>query len=110
MQAVGMSACAAGHRVVYTTSAQLLIRLTAALADKSLTELLRRYAAWDLLLVDEFGFALEPRADLHRRRILRHRAHRPQHDTCTNTRTSHVHDTASRRGRAGGARQVLNSV
>ena len=34
------------------TSAQLLIRLTAALADKSLTEVLRRYAGWDLLLVD----------------------------------------------------------
>jgi DNA replication protein DnaC len=56
MQAVGMSACAAGYRVCYTTSAQLLIRLTAALADKSLTAVLRRYAAWDLLLVDEFGF------------------------------------------------------
>jgi DNA replication protein DnaC len=56
MQAVGMSACAAGYRVFYTTSAQLLIRLTAALADKSLTEVLRRYAGWDLLLVDEFGF------------------------------------------------------
>jgi len=56
MQAVGMSACAAGYRVFYTTSAQLLIRLTAALADKSLTEVLRRYAGWDLLLVNEFGF------------------------------------------------------
>jgi DNA replication protein DnaC len=46
MQAVGLSACAAGYRVFYTTSAHLLIRLTAALADKSLTE----------VLVDEFGF------------------------------------------------------
>lgn len=56
MQAVGLSACAVGYRVFYTTSAQLLIRLTAALADKSLTETLRRYARWDLLVVDEFGF------------------------------------------------------
>jgi DNA replication protein DnaC len=56
MQAVGLSACAVGYRVCYTTSAHLLIRLTAALADKSLTEVLRRYAGWDLLLVDEFGF------------------------------------------------------
>jgi DNA replication protein DnaC len=63
MQAVGLSACAAGYRVLYTTSAQLLMRLTAALADKSLTEVLRRYAGWDLLLVDEFGFDRIERED-----------------------------------------------
>ncbi len=63
MQAVGMSACAAGYRVFYTTSAQLLIRLTAALADKSLTETLRRYANWDLVVVDEFGFDRIERED-----------------------------------------------
>jgi hypothetical protein len=34
MQAVGLSACAHGYRVCYTTSAQMLIHLTAALADK----------------------------------------------------------------------------
>jgi DNA replication protein DnaC len=56
MQAVGLSACALGYRVYYTTSAQLLIHLTAALADKSLNDTLRRYARWDLLLIDEFGF------------------------------------------------------
>jgi DNA replication protein DnaC len=56
MQAVGLSACALGYRVFYTTSAQMLIQLTAALADKSLNETLKRYASWDLLLVDEFGF------------------------------------------------------
>jgi DNA replication protein DnaC len=31
------------------------MRLTAALADKSLTDTLRWYANWDLLVVDEFG-------------------------------------------------------
>ena len=56
MQAVGLSACALGYRVFYTTSAQMLIQLTAALADKSLNDTLKRYASWDLLLVDEFGF------------------------------------------------------
>jgi len=56
MQAVGLSACAHGYRVCYTTSAQLLDRLTAALADKSLPATLSQYASWDLLLVDEFGF------------------------------------------------------
>jgi DNA replication protein DnaC len=55
MQAVGLSACAVGYRVCYTTSAGLLMRLTAALADKSLTDTLRRYASWDLLVIDEFG-------------------------------------------------------
>lgn len=34
----------------------MLIHLTAALADKSLNDTLRRYASWDLLVVDEFGF------------------------------------------------------
>lgn len=56
MQAVGLSACSLGYRVLYTTSAQMLLQLTAALADKSLTETLKYYAKWDLLLVDEFGF------------------------------------------------------
>jgi DNA replication protein DnaC len=56
MQAVGLSACSLGYRVFYTTSAQMLIQLTAALADKSLNETLKRYASWDLLIVDEFGF------------------------------------------------------
>lgn len=56
MQAVGLSACALGYRVCYTTSAQLLIQLTAALADKSLNDTLNGYANWDLLVVDEFGF------------------------------------------------------
>jgi DNA replication protein DnaC len=56
MQAVGLSACALGYRVYYTTSAQMLIQLTAALADKSLNDTLNRYANWDLLLIDEFGF------------------------------------------------------
>lgn len=55
MQAVGLSACAIGYRVFYTTSSALLRRLTAALADKSLTETLRGYTKWDLLVIDEFG-------------------------------------------------------
>ena len=63
MQAVGLSACSFGYRVLYTSSAQMLLQLTAALADKSLTETLRYYAKWDLLLVDEFGFDRIERED-----------------------------------------------
>src|SRR5256885_16253486 len=36
IQAIGMRACAAGYRVLYRTSAQLLNDLNASLADKSL--------------------------------------------------------------------------
>lgn len=56
MQAVGLSACAAGFNVFFTTSSQMLLRLTAALADKSLHETLKWYASWDLLLIDEYAF------------------------------------------------------
>ena len=56
MQAIGLSACALGYRVLYTTSAEMILKLTAALADKSLRETLKRYASWDVLVVDEFGF------------------------------------------------------
>jgi DNA replication protein DnaC len=56
MQAVGLSACAAGFNVFFTTSSQILSRLTAALADKTLNETLRWYASWDLLLIDEYAF------------------------------------------------------
>ena len=63
MQAVGLRACALGYRVCYTTSAQLLTQLTAALADKSLRDTLKRYAHWELLIVDEFGFDRIERQD-----------------------------------------------
>lgn len=63
MQAVGLSACSLGYRVLYTTSAQMLLQLTAALADKSLSETLRYFAKWDLLLIDEFGFDRIERED-----------------------------------------------
>jgi len=63
MQAVALSTCSLGYRVLYTTSAQMLLQLTAALADKSLTETLKYYAKWDLLLVDEFGFDRIERED-----------------------------------------------
>jgi DNA replication protein DnaC len=63
MQAIGLRACALGYRVGYTTSAQLLTQLTAALADKSLRDTLKRYAHWELLIIDEFGFDRLERQD-----------------------------------------------
>jgi DNA replication protein DnaC len=56
IQALGMRACALGHRVLYRTSAKMLSDLTASLADKTLSQCLRDYSRPEFLIVDEFGF------------------------------------------------------
>jgi DNA replication protein DnaC len=56
IQAVGRAACVLGYRVRYVTSAALLDDLRAALADQTLAARLRRWAGYELLIVDEFGF------------------------------------------------------
>jgi DNA replication protein DnaC len=56
IQAIGMRACAAGYRVLYRTSAQLLNELNASRADKTLPLRLRRYQRPELLIIDEFAF------------------------------------------------------
>jgi DNA replication protein DnaC len=55
IQALGQEAFVHGYRVLYRTSAQLISDLAASLADKTLSEKLRRYARPDLLIIDEFG-------------------------------------------------------
>ena len=56
IQAIGRCACVLGYRVRYETSASILQALTAALADHTLSRLLRYYAKFDLVILDEFGF------------------------------------------------------
>jgi DNA replication protein DnaC len=56
IQAIGRCACVLGYRVRYETSASILQSLTAALADHTLPRLLRYYAKFDLVILDEFGF------------------------------------------------------
>jgi DNA replication protein DnaC len=56
LQAVGQAACVQGYRVRYATSAKLLQKFSAALADGSFGRMLDEYARFDLLLIDEFGF------------------------------------------------------
>jgi DNA replication protein DnaC len=56
MQALGVRFCAAGYRVRYTTSAELLSDLTASLADQTLPKRLRYWSRFDLVMIDEFGF------------------------------------------------------
>lgn len=53
--ALGLLACAANRRVLYTTSADMLIRLTASLADDTLASALKPYAHAELLIIDEVG-------------------------------------------------------
>jgi len=50
--ALALSACVANRRVLYTTSADLLARLMASLADGSLTVALRPYVRAELLVLD----------------------------------------------------------
>lgn len=56
IQAIGRSACVQGFRVRYITSAALLHDLTASLADQTLPKRLRYYTAFEMLVIDEFGF------------------------------------------------------
>jgi DNA replication protein DnaC len=63
VQSVGRAACVLGYRVRYTTSAELLLDLTASLADHSLPQRLRYYGNFELLVIDEFGFDKIERAE-----------------------------------------------
>jgi len=63
VQSVGRAACALGYRVRYATSAELLLDLTACLADHSLPQRLRYYSNFELLVIDEFGFDRIERAE-----------------------------------------------
>lgn len=56
VQAIGVNACASGYRVRYTTSAALISKLAASLADGTLPKMLRSFFAPELLIIDEFGF------------------------------------------------------
>jgi DNA replication protein DnaC len=56
VQSIGQTACVAGYRVRYTTSANLLIDLTARLADRTWPRRVRYYARFDWLIIDEFAF------------------------------------------------------
>jgi DNA replication protein DnaC len=63
VQSIGRAACVGGYRVRYTTSADLVLDLTASLADHTLPQQLRYYTHFDLLIIDEFGFEKIERAE-----------------------------------------------
>jgi DNA replication protein DnaC len=56
IKSIARQACAMGYTVRYTTSAALFSDLTAALADQTLSQRVRYYGRFDLLVIDEFGF------------------------------------------------------
>ena len=75
-QALGHSACRAGHAVRYIKAAQLLHALHASRADNSFERELRGWLAWDLLIVDDFGLrklTAQQSSDLYDVLVERHR-------------------------------------
>lgn len=56
IEAIGRRCCAAGYRVRCLTSAELLLELGKSLADATMPKLVRYYAGFELLIIDEFGF------------------------------------------------------
>jgi DNA replication protein DnaC len=75
-QALGHSACRAGHHVRYIKAAPLLHALHASRADNSFERELRSWLAWDLLIVDDFGLrtlTAQQSSDLYDVLVERHR-------------------------------------
>jgi len=54
-QALGHRSCLAGHTVLYTLCAQMLLQLRAARADQSYDRKLLRFTTPDLLIIDDVG-------------------------------------------------------
>jgi len=54
--ALGHQACLQGHRVLFTSAAEIINTLTAAQAAHRLKEELKKYIRPDLLIIDELGF------------------------------------------------------
>jgi DNA replication protein DnaC len=64
--ALGLLACAANRRVLYTTSADMLARLNMSLADDSLAQALKPYTRAELLVIDEVGLEQVERSEARR--------------------------------------------
>lgn len=64
--ALALCACAANRRVLYTTSAAMLARLNASLADDSLVQAIKPYVRAELLVIDEVGLEQVERKEASR--------------------------------------------
>ena len=66
-KALALTACIANRRVFYTTSADMLLRLNASLADGTLMRTaIKPYLRAELLLIDEVGLEQVERKDAYR--------------------------------------------
>jgi DNA replication protein DnaC len=65
-KALGLAACTANRRVLYTTSADMLVRLNASLADDTLVMALKPYTRAELLIIDEVGLEQVERKEASR--------------------------------------------
>lgn len=65
-QALALLACTANRRVCYTTSAEMLARLNASLADHTLAQALKPYVRAELLVIDEVGMEQVERHEANR--------------------------------------------
>lgn len=64
--ALALCACSANRRVLYTTSAAMLARLNASLADESLVHAIKPYVRAELLVIDEVGLEQVERKEASR--------------------------------------------
>jgi DNA replication protein DnaC len=64
-RALGYAQCQRGHRVLFTSLAMLVNRLSAAEATKSLHQALKTYQTPGLLIVDEVGYATLRQPESH---------------------------------------------
>lgn len=54
--AVGIEACHQGYRTLFISCHELLLRLRSAFEEGTVDRVLRRYARYDLLIIDEIGY------------------------------------------------------
>jgi DNA replication protein DnaC len=79
-QALGHSACRAGHRVRFSKVTKLVGALRQARADHSVERELRTWLAPDVLILDDFGLRRAPRVQRPLRRARRARWSRRHRD------------------------------
>ena len=68
--ALGLAACIDDRRVLYTSSASMLAKLNASLADDTLTRAVRPYVRSELLILDEVGLEQVERRSANRSGLL----------------------------------------
>lgn len=87
--ALALAACADNRTVRYTTSAQMLSTLNAALADESIESALKQYTHPDLLVIDEVGLEQVERSAASRAGLMQ-KVLLPRHERRSTIVTSNI--------------------